>query len=334
MRRKVERVGLGLFAASAIAMLASSAAASPEDVAAERYGVYRGSAGGLAYKVHVPPSYRSGVSTPLLVALHGCFMTGFSVNSMEKTTGLSRLADERGFVVVYPSQDPRRNRQMCWNFDQPEHQRRDAGEPSLIAGVTETVVDTYHVDPGRVYVAGASAGAAMSVVMGVTYPDLYAAIAVGAGCEYACDPALADDPDSVSPLETAVRAYREMGERARPVPTFIMQGTADSLVPPLAADRLVTHWARIDDLAIDGRADGDVDDVPDSVRRVAEPGSHPYTRSVYTARGSGRVLIGTYVVEGLGHEWPGSDKGLFSDPTGPNATELLWEFMSAHSMPE
>ena len=322
-----------LVLALGIAASAGVPAAAAPSVAPDRSGVFTNGAGSLAYQVHLPPSYRPGVAIPLLVAVHGCFMTGSGLNSMEDTSRLSDVADEHGFVVVYPSQSVLRNLQLCWNFDRAEHQVRDSGEPSLIAGMTRAVLDEYGLDPGRTYVAGASSGAAMAVVMGVTYPDLYAAIGVAAGCEYACDPAIRDDPTVTSPTETAERAYREMGPRARPVPAFVLQGTADTTVPPFVADRLVTHLAHLDDLAIDGLADGDVPAVPASVEQVSRPGEYPYTRSAYRARDSDTVLIETYVIDGLGHRWPGGGRGLFADPSGPNAADLLWQFLSTHSKP-
>ncbi|MET7333546.1 PHB depolymerase family esterase [Nonomuraea sp. NPDC005650] len=321
---------MSLIASLALVLVTASPAAAGTGTA--HYGVYANAAGLRTYKVHLPSSYRPGTPMPMLVALHGCLMSGYELNSMEATTHLSELAEERGFIVVYPTQSILSDLMNCWNWELPEHRSRDAGEPSLIAGITRQVRAQFAVDPQRVYVAGASSGAAMATIMAVTYPDLYAAVGIGAGCEYACDPALADDPDTISPEETATKAYAAMGPRARPVPALVFQGTADTVVPPLAADRLVTHWAQIDDLAIDGLDDGDVDDVPDLTERVENPGDHPYTRTVYTDRGTGATMIEKYLVDGLGHQWP-KGSGLFGDPSGPDASRLLWDFLSTHRNP-
>ncbi|MYT73470.1 MULTISPECIES: PHB depolymerase family esterase [unclassified Streptomyces] len=288
---------------------------------------YISAAGKVDYEVHLPPGYGPGKKLPVVVALHGCGMTGSGINSMKDLTGFNRIADAEGFIVVYPSQDLLRNGLACWNAFEPAHQHRGSGEPSLIAGATNDVVQRYHADATRVHVAGASSGAALAVIMAVTYPDMYASAASVAGGEYALDK-VKPDPDAVSPLDTAKLAHAEMGPRARQVALLIEQGSADTTVPPWVGDRLASHWAAVDDLAPDGILDGDVDDVPDGTSRVAAPGERPYTHTVYTARGGGPTLIEKYDVEGLEHKWPGGGSGPFADPSGPDMSSLVWKFFS------
>ena len=52
------------------------------------------------YQVHVPPQYDPSVPTPVVLAFHGAWTNG---PMMAGFTGLSKKADEAGFVVVYPN---------------------------------------------------------------------------------------------------------------------------------------------------------------------------------------------------------------------------------------
>jgi poly(hydroxyalkanoate) depolymerase family esterase len=330
MRNTVEReLGVPAVVADAMPAPASPVSAGGRD----EYGVFSNASGSVSYKVHLPPSYRPGRPVPVLLALHGTLMSGYSSNSMEQLSRFSQIADARGFIVVYPTQDQSRNIKGAWNFDMPAHQRRGSGEPSLLAGVTDAVIRKYGADAKRVHVVGASAGAAMAVIMAVTYPDVFAAVGSVAGGEYAADQVVAQGSEHIKPGETAQLAYAQMGSRARQVPAIIIQGEVDPVVPPLYGERLVTHWAAIDDLAVDGRIDGDVDDVLETRQRVVNPGDHPYVKSVYAARESSEPLIEKYLIEGLGHFWSGGS-GLFADPLGPDISTIIWDFFATHSLPD
>ena len=316
--------------APAVVADAMPAQANPASAAGrDEYGIFRNAAGRVFYKVHLPPSYRPGTPMPVLLALHGRTMSGYGLNSMEDLSRFSHIADARGFIVIYPTQGTL----GAWHYGDPEHQLRGSGEPSLLAGVTDAVIRKYGADAKRVHVAGASAGAAMAVIMAVTYPDVFAALCSIAGGEYAAH-LLAPGPEQITPVETARLAYAQMGPRARQVPAIIIQGDADTTVPPLFAERLVTHWAAIDDLAVDGQIDGDVDDELETRQRVVNPGDHPYVKSVYAAAKDKEPLIEKYLIEGLGHQWPrGGGSGALADPLGPDISTIIWDFFATHSLP-
>ncbi|MBP2471733.1 poly(hydroxyalkanoate) depolymerase family esterase [Crossiella equi] len=282
-------------------------------------------AGWVEYEVHVPPQHQPGRRLPLVVALHGCTMTGYTFNSMKELTRLNRLADERGFLVVYPNQNPLRNLLGCWNAADPKHQRRGTGEAGILGGMTAKVAQDYGTDPRRTHVVGASAGAGMAVVLQVAYPDVFASAASVAGGEYAFH-----ESQRLSPVDTARLAYAQMGSRARVAPLLVGQGSADETVPPAVADRLVTHWAAVGDLATDGLLDGDVDDVADASEQVAEPGERPYLHTTYRDRG-GKAVVEKYVVDGLAHKWPGGPAShTLADPLGPDLSRIVWEFFAAN----
>lgn len=294
--------------------------------------VHDGDDGSVRYQVHLPPQHEESVGLPVVMALHGCAMTGFGWNSMKATTQLNDLADREGFIVVYPTQQPLRSSINCWNSADPREQQRGSGDPALLAGVAREVVDRYDADPANVHVAGASSGAGTAVILGATYPDVFATVTSVAGGEYGLNQVDPDRPDATPPEYTAAQAWAQMGSRARQVPLLVVQGEDDDVVKPLVATRLVQQRVAVGDLVDDGLPNGSVDPTVVTTRVPAREGRHAYTRTV-TAAADGSVLAESYLVDGLGHAWPGPEgEGLFTDQQGPDASALMWAFAQRHPM--
>jgi len=233
--------------------------------------------------------------------LHGCTQTAADFAA---GTRMNQLAERDTFLVAYPEQAGAANQQRCWNWFLPGHQRRDAGEPSLLAGITRQVMATHQVDPGRVFVAGMSAGGAMAAVLAATYPDLFTAAGIHSGLAYRA-------ARDVSSAYAAMRDGPPAGGRAAgggSVPLIVFQGDRDTTVAPANAAALLSPWSG---------------SVPPEV--VSGPG---WTRRVYRDH-DGRLAAEWWSVHRLGHAWSGgSPEGSFTKPAGPDASAELVRFFS------
>ena len=278
---------------------------------------YTGGAGGRAYKLYIPSGY-VGQEVSLIVMLHGCTQ---SPDDLAAGTLMNALAEEHTFLVAYPAQAQGANMNKCWNWFKASDQQRGRGEPSIIAGITCEVLGEYHVDPGRVYVAGMSAGGAMAAIMGATYPDLYAAIGVHSGLA----PGAADDLSSAfSAMQGGgpVASQRGIprGEARRIVPAIVFHGDRDQTVHPRNAEHLLAHF----------RATTSERAPREATNRGQVPGGHAYTLATYHDAG-GRAVVERWTVHGLGHAWSGgSPTGSYTDPRGPDASAEMVRFFHQH----
>jgi len=284
---------------------------------------YGNAAGRRVYKLYIPSGYSGapGQALPLIIMLHGCSQ---APDDFAAGTRMNVIAEEQTCLVVYPAQPSDANPGKCWNWFRPGDQRRDQGEPSLIAGVTREVMREYAVDPRRVYIGGLSAGAAAAVVMGATYPDLYAAIGVHSGL--ACGAA--------NDLTSAFTAMRQgelvasfgsddilpVGSDGSAVPTIVFHGDRDTTVHPRNGDHVIAQSMR-------------TTNVQSQVQRGRVPGGHAYTRTIHATAG-GRAILEHWEIHGAGHAWSGgSPAGSYTDPRGPDAAREMLRFFLEHSLP-
>jgi poly(hydroxyalkanoate) depolymerase family esterase len=271
---------------------------------------YTNKAGKRSYKLYIPGGY-TGQVVPLVIMLHGCTQTS---TNFATGTRMNMLAERETFLVAYPEQGHSANTSKCWNWFKESDQRRNAGEPSLIAGITQQIMSMYHVDVRRVYIAGLSSGGAMAAIMAATYPDLYAAVGVHSGLAFG---AAHDLPSAFAAMKQGkIQHTRQLTEM---VPLITFHGDRDTTVAPANADRLLDQWLQG---ANKGR------DV--KVERGQVPDGHAYTRSIHHDS-NGQAIIEKWTVHQAGHAWSGgSPSGSYTNPKGPDASAEMMRFFVEH----
>ena len=185
------------------------------------------------------------------------------------------------------------------------------------------VLANYPINPRRVYLAGLSSGAFMSIRMACNSSERIAAIfAVAASIRGA------ERPEC-----TATRA----------MPIGLINGTLDNVVPYDGFPAFVPNTppnltGAIDTAGFWGDRNG-CTTMP--VEMLALPDASNDGTTVSRRRYLGCAAdrpVTLYTVTGGGHTWPGTPFAAYTIGLGPtsqdiSATELAWEFMNPHRLP-
>jgi len=269
-------------------------------------GSYANHAGTRAYKLYIPSSYH-GQAMPLIVMLHGCTQ---NPDDFAAGTQMNAVAEEKQCFVVYPAQTQGANSSRCWNWFNAIDQQRDQGEPSLIAGIAQQIIEQYPVNEREVFVAGLSAGGAMAVIVGTLYPELFAGVGVHSGLPFA---SAQDLPSALSAMKGGAMSKRQAPEGG--VPIIVFHGDRDTTVNLRNGEEVIAQAVRGQDATSDS-IDG------------AVPNGHSYTRTTHS-QADGSPLGEYWVIHGAGHAWSGgSDSGSYTDGKGPDASREMMRFFT------
>lgn len=245
---------------------------------------------------------------------------------------MNELADLHGFIVAYPAQTSRANNASCWSWFKPLEQTREGAEPSQLAEIIGAIAETHDVDMERVFVAGLSSGAAMAVILGETYPDIFAAVGAHSGLPRGAAHNVLSayfamqlgDPFGMM-LGVGSSRTRAGNAAYQGVPTIVFHGDSDRTVAVSNGEAIVQQ-------ALQSFPEG-----ADALRQQAvlpsiSTSGHDSTTTRYVD-GAGRSRVESWAVHGGTHAWSGgSSEGSYTDPDGPDASaEMVRFFLGQHA---
>ncbi len=157
------------------------------------------------YLLHVPSGYRANSSEALVLSFHG---HGSNAAQQERRSGMSLLADQQGFIAVYPQGLVGPDGQTGWATGALNSPR--VNDVLFVSDLLNHLQSILCIDPLRIYATGFSNGGGMTNVLACTLAGRLAAFA---------------------PVSGSYPPYPGGCHPVRPVPLLEFHGTADRLVP-------------------------------------------------------------------------------------------------------
>jgi polyhydroxybutyrate depolymerase len=266
------------------------------------------------YIVFIPEKVAS--PAPVVVALHG---GGGTARRMEKNTKFDDLAEQEGFIAIYPESVGGN-----WNdgrgVEFMQAQKENVDDVKFVKAILEDVAKDQKIDRGRVFATGISNGGFMSHRLAAEASDAIAGVAPVVG---GMAPAVADK-------------FRP----PFPVSILIVQSDADPLVPIDGGDVVLGQ----------GRARGKVISTHDAVAKYverngnrgdpvkstldADPNDGTTVEVTKYPDGPGGAKTWFYLVKNGGHSWPGrtqpARQGAIAKTSRDfSATEVIWDFFKS-----
>ena len=262
-----------------------------------------------SYLLYVPASANRSQPLPLVLVFHGG--TG-NAQSAERMSGFDRVADQNGFVVVYPNGTSRVSDDilLTWNGGTccGYAQEKNVDDTGFVRAILADLQPLVNIDAKRIYAAGMSNGGILSQRLACEAADLFAAIAPVAGTL---------NFPSCSP--------------AQPVSVIEFHGTDDRHLPydgGVGPESLAgVDFASVKD-SIDFWLNFDGCPAAPQTETFAD-----IQNDIYASCANG-TAVELYTILGGRHAWPGSDGPGWPGGDLPtqsiSATDLIWEFFAAH----
>ena len=252
-----------------------------------------------SYRIHVPKDYNDAHAVGVVLVFHGY---GGNAAGMEAGSGFSSVADQQGFLALYPQGLPNKEapNKPFWAEIGPIDFGVD--DVLFVSDILNDVQQKYCVDAHRIYATGFSNGGGITNLLACRLAGRIAAFA---------------------PLSANAYAIPGGCHPGRPVPLLNIHGSADPLLPyngiPVSVNpdwplpslpMYMQTWA-----TRDGCTHG-----PDIFLR------EPKVTGMQWTGCRGHVGVVHYRIEGGGHAWPPLING-------KTPAEVIWQFFSQYPLP-
>ncbi len=258
-----------------------------------------------AYLLHVPKTIPGNRPMPLVICLHG--FAEWPAHVM-RLSHWNQLADEYGFLVVYPRGTGFPFRWHCGGgFGTQQQQDQDV---RFISDLIDQLKGKYQIDEARIYANGLSNGGGMAFALAGQLSERIAAIGGVAGAY--------------------VLPWAQYQPK-RPVPAIFFHGTADPLVPFHSGS--TGRFSFFPDIPVWVKTLADHNGC--QTNAVPLPGKGSVSGVRYPA-GTNSADVVLYTVAGGGHTWPGGKPmpALIVGKTTQDidATRVMWSFFAERSL--
>jgi poly(hydroxyalkanoate) depolymerase family esterase len=259
--------------------------------------------------------------------LHGCHQ---GAARFAEGTRMNRLAEQKGYALLYPQQETATQRQGCWRWYERATQH-GAGDTQALAALVGMIAAQYRIDRRRIYACGLSAGAGMAAVLALNHPELLAAVGLHSAPVFGAGHSPVGALHVMrhgAPLQAdaAIRAVlerRSMLAAMPPMPALMIQGEEDQVVRPINQFQLARQW-----LQLNGLPAGPATRV--TVKAAGRGGSRN-AHDIHDYLVGGKPLLRVVRISGLGHAWSGGDPALkFNEGAGPDASRMMLDFFGRH----
>lgn len=256
-----------------------------------------------SYYLHTPKSYQPNQPTPLVIAFHGSHGSG---RSLANATHLNDLAEQKGFIVVYPDGINYHWHQVK-SYSSPQV---DVDNAAFVTALIEHLKQIRNIDPQRIYATGFSSGGILTQSLACQLSGQIAAFASVAGT-------LPTNITSSCQPQAPVSMLMLNGTGDKSVPYF--GGKIDGIRDAISVPQTAELWQQLNSCVS---------------QASFQSGKQVDISRYLGCRQDSEVMLVT--IKDIGHTWPSATSQTVKQSSNStvDANQIIWDFFQRHTLAE